>query len=216
MDFAIKDRKNVLKLIVENTPLQAALAYAKLKILPTVPIASTCVAIKTSLATSGVSLRQDFTPQLPGALLNAFNTNNRINQYLIDQLPAAAWKANTADGKGRTIPAIVAHMHNVRVMWLKAAAKDSRPPAQLDRSKVTPAQALRGMEQSRLALSVLISRALESDGCIKNFRPDVAGFLAYLIAHDAHHRGQIAMLARQMGHPLPPKAMFGMWEWGSR
>jgi uncharacterized damage-inducible protein DinB len=44
----------------------------------------------------------------------------------------------------------------------------------------------------------------------------VAGFLGYLIAHDAHHRGQITMLARQLGHPLPQKAMFGMWEWNSR
>jgi hypothetical protein len=24
------------------------------------------------------------------------------------------------------------------------------------------------------------------------------------------------MLARQLGHPLPQKAMFGMWEWGKR
>jgi hypothetical protein len=24
------------------------------------------------------------------------------------------------------------------------------------------------------------------------------------------------MLARQVGHPLPQKAMFGMWEWGTR
>ena len=61
-----------------------------------------------------------------------------------------------------------------------------------------------------------IRHALASNGRIKNFRPDVAGFLGYLIAHDAHHRGQIAMLARQIGHPLPQKTMFGMWEWGSR
>jgi uncharacterized damage-inducible protein DinB len=72
------------------------------------------------------------------------------------------------------------------------------------------------MEQSRLALSVLISRALDGDGRIKGFRPDVAAFIAYLIAHDAHHRGQIAMLARQVGHALPSRVMFGMWEWGSR
>jgi uncharacterized damage-inducible protein DinB len=51
---------------------------------------------------------------------------------------------------------------------------------------------------------------------VKSFKPDVAAFFGYLIAHDAHHRGQIAMLARQVGHPLPQKAMFGMWEWGSR
>jgi uncharacterized damage-inducible protein DinB len=47
-------------------------------------------------------------------------------------------------------------------------------------------------------------------------KPDVGAFLTYLVAHDAHHRGQIAMLARQVGHPLPQKAMFGMWEWGTR
>jgi uncharacterized damage-inducible protein DinB len=157
-----------------------------------------------------------FAGQLPVALLNAFNTNNRINQYLIDNLPAAAWNAPAPGGKGRTIPAIVAHMHNVRVMWLKAANKEGEIPEPLNRAKVTPTQALRAMEQGRQALSVVISRALEGDGRIKGFRPDVAGFLAYLIAHDAHHRGQITLLARQAGHPLPQKAMFGMWEWGSR
>jgi len=151
----------------------------------------------------------------PGALLNAFDTNNRINHYLLENIPPGAWKAKPADGKGRTIAAIVAHMHNVRVMWLKATKYEDIPP-QLDRSTVTPAQALRGLESSHQALSVVLSRAIAGDGRIRNFRPDVAGFFGYLIAHDAHHRGQITMLARQVGHPLPQKAMFGMWEWGSR
>lgn len=106
-------------------------------------------------------------------------------------------------------------MHNVRIMWLKAA-KAEEIPAQLDRASVTPGQAIRALESSRHALSVVISHALAGDGRVKGFRPDVAGFLGYLIAHDAHHRGQITMLARQLGHPLPQKAMFGMWEWGSR
>ena len=106
-------------------------------------------------------------------------------------------------------------MHNVRVMWLKTT-KYEEIPAQLDGSSVTPAQAAHALETSRCALSAVMRRALETDGRVKGFRPDVAGFLGYLIAHDAHHRGQITMLARQLGHPLPQKAMFGMWEWGSR
>jgi uncharacterized damage-inducible protein DinB len=96
------------------------------------------------------------------------------------------------------------------------AAKAGEIPEQLDRTSVTPAEAVRGLESSRNTLHALIQRALESDGRIKNFRPDVASFVGYLIAHDAHHRGQVAMLARQVGHALPQKAMFGMWEWGSR
>lgn len=153
---------------------------------------------------------------LPQALLTAYDTNDRINQFMIENLPADAWRAEPPQGKGREIAAIVAHMHNVRVMWLKAAAKGSKIPDQLDRAKVTPAQALKALDQSREAISGVLKSALDSDGRVKGFRPDVAGFFGYLVAHDAHHRGQIAMLARQMGHPLSQKTMFGMWEWGSR
>ena len=160
-------------------------------------------------------LSDPYIDQFPQALLNAFETNDRINTYLIENLPAAAWRAKPADGKGRTIAAIVAHMHNVRVMWLKGA-KANDLPAQMDRATVTPAQAAKGMTGSCQALRALISASLNSDGRVRNFRPDVAGFIAYLIAHDAHHRGQVTMLARQLGHPLPQKAMFGMWEWGRR
>jgi uncharacterized damage-inducible protein DinB len=153
---------------------------------------------------------------LPQALLTSFDTNDRINLYMIENLPSEAWLAEPPGGKGRTIAAIVAHMHNVRVMWLKAAAKGSKIPDQLDRNSVTPVQAGKALEQSRSALSAVLKSALESDGRVKGFRPDVAGFFGYLIAHDAHHRGQICMLARQTGHSLPQKAMFGMWEWGTR
>lgn len=157
-----------------------------------------------------------FATEPPASLLNAFNTNSRINQYLIESIPSAAWKAKPPDGKGRTIASIVAHMHNVRVMWLKVSGKGGEIPPQLNRATVTPAQASQALEKSRHALSDLMARALESGGRIKGFRSDVAGFVGYLIAHDAHHRGQIAMLARQLGHPLPQKITFGMWEWGSR
>jgi uncharacterized damage-inducible protein DinB len=153
---------------------------------------------------------------LPESLLTAFDTNDRINQYMIENLPAEAWRAEPPERKGRTVAAIVAHIHNVRVMWLKAAAKGSKIPEQLERSSVTPAQASKALEQSRAALSAVLKAAMEADGRVKGFKPDVAGFLGYLISHDAHHRGQICMLARQVGYPLPQKAMFGMWEWGSR
>jgi uncharacterized damage-inducible protein DinB len=153
---------------------------------------------------------------LPEALLQAYEINDRINQYLIDNLPQAAWRAEPPDGKGRTIAAIVAHMHNVRVMWLKAAAKGSKVPDQLDRLKVTPTQAKKALEESREALRAVLKSALEGDGRVKGFRPDVGSFFGYLVAHDAHHRGQITMLARQAGHPISQSAMFGMWEWGTR
>src|SRR5579862_9626592 len=141
--------------------------------------------------------KDTYAAQLPSALLKAFQTNNRINLFLIENLPAPAWRAEPPEGKGRTIAAIVAHMHNVRVMWLKAAAKESNIPDQLERSSVTPSQAAKGLDQSRAALIAVLQKSLAADGRVKGFKPDVAGFFAYLIAHDAHHRGQVCMLARQ-------------------
>jgi uncharacterized damage-inducible protein DinB len=151
---------------------------------------------------------------LSEALLNAFETNDRINQFLLENIPEAAWRADPPGGKGREIAAIFSHMHNVRVMWLKATKGNI--PAQLDRHNVTPAQTHKALDASREALKEVLQSSLSSDGRIKGFRPDVAGFFGYLIAHDAHHRGQITMLARQVGHPISQKTMFGMWEWGVR
>lgn len=151
---------------------------------------------------------------LRAALLHAFDTNEKVNQFMLDNIPVAAWRAEPPNGKGRTIAAIVAHIHNVRVMWLKAATKGTKIPQQLERDKVTIAGAQKGLAESHAALRAVIEAAVKSDGRIKGFKPDVGSFLGYLFAHDAHHRGQVMMLARQTGNPMPQSVQFGMWEWG--
>jgi len=150
---------------------------------------------------------------LPDALLHAYEINDRINHFLFESLLEAAWRAEPPDGKGRTI---AAHMHNVRVMWLKAAAKGSRIPEQLDALKVTLVQAGAALKESREDISAVLQSSLVISGRKKGFKPDVASFFGYPIAHDAPHRGQITMLARQSGHPISQSSMFGIWEWGSR
>ena len=102
-------------------------------------------------------------------------------------------------------------------MWLKAAAKEARFQTNWTKRKSRQ----RRLESSTrheiaTALTTVLSAALHSDGRVKGFRPDVAGFIGYLIAHDAHHRGQIAMLAGDWAIQLSQKTMFGMWGSGAR
>jgi uncharacterized damage-inducible protein DinB len=41
----------------------------------------------------------------------------------------------------------------------------------------------------------------------------VIDMLTYLIQHDAHHRGQICMLARDLGHTFNGGDGMRMWGW---
>jgi uncharacterized damage-inducible protein DinB len=150
---------------------------------------------------------------LKASLLSAIAINNRIGCYLIENIPVEAWSAKPPEGKGRTIAAIAAHIHNVRLMWLKAVGF-AKLPAKLNEAS-SQKDALRSLNESHKALAGVLSTALDG-GQVKSFKPDAASFYAYLIAHDAHHRGQIASLARRLGHPIPQTVTFGMWEWGSR
>jgi DinB family len=106
---------------------------------------------------------------LSEALLSAFDTNDRINQYLLENLPAEAWRAEPPEKKGRDVAGIVAHMHNVRVMWLKATKGMVRE--QLDRFTVTPAQAKKALDASRAALREFCKRPWRPMAESKAFAP---------------------------------------------
>jgi uncharacterized damage-inducible protein DinB len=43
--------------------------------------------------------------------------------------------------------------------------------------------------------------------------PPAQPCFAYMISHDAHHRGQVYLLARELGYPLPEKATYVIWNW---
>jgi uncharacterized damage-inducible protein DinB len=148
------------------------------------------------------------------AVLRSFAIHNRIHLYLLDALAPEVWEAATPDGKGRNIAALVSHMHGVRLMWLKAAGDTALPPASEKTASIPEAK--KSLEASAASIHALLAKALQGDGRIPGFKPDAWAFASYLIAHEAHHRGQMTLLARQLGHPLEKSVNFGLWQWGVR
>ena len=54
-------------------------------------------------------------------IVETWAIHNRINLYMLDAIPDEALGA-TASPKCRTVYELFAHIHNVRLMWLKSAA----------------------------------------------------------------------------------------------
>ncbi len=148
-------------------------------------------------------------------LVESWQIHNRISLFLLAAIKPQ--QLEISGSKGRTVGQLFAHLHNVRLMWLKSAGPDLLDGVgKLDPEKLTHEGLSYAIEASGRAIELLLRRALESGERIKGFKPHTAAFLCYLIAHEAHHRGQAMILLRLAGQPLDKKISYGMWEWGSR
>jgi uncharacterized damage-inducible protein DinB len=157
----------------------------------------------------------------PGRAAQIFVASDRINQLLIEQLDPAAWKAKPP-GNVRTIAAIFTHMHNVRSKWIRLTASHLKVPQQLNRADCTQEQAREALAESAARCVEMLTDALgDPAGRLIRFRRDgwaspwPAGpeMLCYMISHEAHHRGQVCMLAHQLGFPLSKQVTSTMWNW---
>ena len=158
------------------------------------------------------------------AAVRIFRVSEEINQLLIAHLDPAAWSAKgsgSSKSAVRTIAAIFTHMHNVRTKWIRLSAPHLKVPAQLRRTDCTTEMARAALAESGARCAEMLAGALDGSGRVTAFlrdgwaQPWKAGpeMLCYMLAHEAHHRGQICMLAHQLGFPLPAKITASMWNW---
>jgi uncharacterized damage-inducible protein DinB len=146
-------------------------------------------------------------------LLDNFDHGLHVSEHLIAVLPGRLWHAAPPGGDGRSISAIVAHMQSIRRTFAKMGGADPAL-ASLDRSSSTPADARRALQESREALMQLFGTALaEGRPRVKGMPRRTVNMMLYVLQHDAHHRGQISMLARELGHRLSSEDVMRLWGW---
>lgn len=158
-------------------------------------------------------------------LLETYAVNDAMNQLLLAHLDARAWRAEPPGkhGSGRTIAAVFAHLHNCRRTWLKGSAPHLKCPTPLDPRRCTKRQAAAAHKKSATQCLRMLTDALSgstkrrvtkfSRGSWTRTWPAGAAMFCYMFSHEAHHRGQVCMLAHQLGYRLPVEAWAGIWWW---
>ena len=149
-------------------------------------------------------------------LVNTLQINNRINIYVLDAISSENL-VHKAAGKGRSVGEQWAHLHNVRLMWLDVAAPELKDGlTKIEKEQTADLQLLKtALLASGGAMEKLLEQGINT-GKIKGFKPHPEAFLGYILAHEAHHRGQIILTLKLNGYLIDKKIGFGMWEWGVR
>lgn len=148
-------------------------------------------------------------------LLETWDIHNRIMVYVLNGI--APETLGVKLGRGRSVGEQLAHVHNVRLMWLDAASAATELPAKIGKEQAEDKSLLAAaLVSSGEAIRNLVHHTLQHNGRIKGFKPHATAFVGYLIAHESHHRAQVILALKQAGFPLDKKLLYGMWEWGVR
>ena len=159
-------------------------------------------------------------------LLDAWRTNNRVTAFLVERLPKELWGATVPGAPRRTVRMIAGHVHNARCRWIKTLGTEHGivVPRQVNRHKVSQKELLTALRRSSRGMIELLTLGFDHGGVIplstlyvwRNLPLDVGHVLTYFVAHEAHHRGQIVMIARQTGYRLPVEITGGLWHFTKR
>ena len=153
---------------------------------------------------------------LESQLVEAWRMSNEANLYLLGKLPKEYLEDRYAS-RTRTVAAQFAHMHNVRLRWLKHSAPKLADQVEGFAKGAQPGKA--ELKKALRASEKVIAQYLvecEDRGSVKNWNGSPATILGYLIAHEAQHRGLAMVAMRISGRKLPNEVVYGQWQWGKK
>jgi uncharacterized damage-inducible protein DinB len=149
-----------------------------------------------------------------------------VTVFLVERLPSSIWATAAPGKRSRTVRAIAAHLHNARCSWIKTLGREHgvAVPENVDHRTVSRRKLAAALNRSSRGMLDLFAlgaanggRLPDSAGYVwRNLPLDLGHVLTYFVAHEGHHRGQILMLARLLGHRLPSEITGGIWQWNKR
>lgn len=141
--------------------------------------------------------------------------NEQVNTMLIDSIKDSDQQHTLSKRGGRTVLNQLCHLHNVRLMWLENMNKEAMKTLKPFKKEEEPSkkELKAALEASAKLLSEELCKAAETGKAPKGFKKGVIPFLSYIIAHEAHHRGNILLTLKQCGVKTDAALQYGIWDW---
>ncbi len=146
-------------------------------------------------------------------LLESWDLNHRVTVYLLEHIESD-WLPAKQQGAGRSIGEQFIHINNIRSYWIgkvgeKVDVKIDKKYRK-DKKRIREALSLSGSKM-RGTLQGIFDKEK-----ISGYKPHPVAFFSQMIAHEAHHRGQIMMTITRNDLPISKSVNFGLWNWNTK
>ena len=143
-------------------------------------------------------------------MIDAWRANNAISLELLGLCPDETFEFKP--GKGKTIRSNFVHIVSVRRMKLEERGiPGSKTLPKLDWKTATRQEIREGLSLTSDLMPALFEKQIE-----KPNRFSAAKLLAYLVAHEAHHRSQIEIALRLNEAEPDDMKLFALWDWSKK
>jgi uncharacterized damage-inducible protein DinB len=151
-------------------------------------------------------------------LVEAWHTNHRITLLVLRQVPTPGMHDTLSTRGGRDVSRQFAHLHNLRTWQLQKRAAALAEGLSVFETKDHPTKARlrKALDASAQAVEAFLRAIAAGKPGARSMKRGPIQMLAYFVAHESHHRGNILLTLKQCGHAVDKDTRDGIWDWDRR